>query len=109
MNQALPEKDANIHRALDYLKHNRPLRAEEACRDYLNEHPGCADHIRLLSQALMKQNRAVEAEEQLRFALTLDSDFPQLYEDLGSALVMQSRFEEAVPQFEKAPLCGPVF
>ena len=102
MNQALPEKDANIHRALDYLKHNRPLRAEEACRDYLNEHPGCADHIRLLSQALMKQNRAVEAEEQLRFALTLDSDFPQLYEDLGSALVMQSRFEEAVPEFEKA-------
>ncbi len=102
MNQDLPEKDANIHRALDYLKHNRPLRAEEACRDYLNEHPGCADHIRLLSQALMKQNRAVEAEEQLRFALTLDSDFPQLYEDLGSALVMQSRFEEAVPEFEKA-------
>ena len=102
MNQALPEKDANIQQALDYLKRNRPLRAEEACRDYLNKHPGCTDHIRLLSLALMKQNRAAEAEEQLRFALSLDPDFPQLYEDLGSALAMQSRFEEAIPEFEKA-------
>ena len=102
MKQALPEKDANIHRALDYLKRNRPLRAEEACRDYLNKHPGCTDHIRLLSLALLKQNRAAEAEEQLRFALSLNPDFPQLYEDLGSALAMQSRFEEAIPVFEKA-------
>ena len=102
MSPALPEKDANIHRALDFLKRNRPLRAEESCRDYLNKYPGCADHIRLLSLALMKQNRAPEAEEQLRFALSLDPDFPQLHEDLGSALVMQSKFEEAVPEFEKA-------
>jgi len=102
MKQALPEKDVNIHQALDYLKRNRPLRAEEACRDYLDEHPGCTDHIRLLSLSLMKQNRAVEAEEQLRIALTLDPDFPQLYEDLGSALAMQSKFEEAISKFEKA-------
>ncbi len=34
MNQAIPEKDANIQRALDYLRRDRPLRAEEACRDY---------------------------------------------------------------------------
>ncbi|MCH8248854.1 MAG: sulfotransferase [Proteobacteria bacterium] len=107
MNQAVPEKNANIQRALEFLKRNRPLRAEEACRDYLNKHPGCADHIRLLSLALMKQNRAVEAEEQLRFALSLNADFPQLYEDLGSALVMQSRFEEAVPEFEKAIALQP--
>jgi len=102
MKQALPEKDVNIQQALDYLKRNRPLRAEEACRDYLDKHPGCTDHIRLLSLSLMKQNRAVEAEEQLRIALTLDPDFPHLYEDLGSALAMQSKFEEAISKFEKA-------
>jgi len=102
MKQALPEKDTNIHRAIDYLKRNRPLRAEEACRDYLDRNPGCTDHIRLLSLALMKQNRAVEAEEQLRFALSLQPEFPQLYEDLGSALAMQARFTEAIPEFEKA-------
>lgn len=102
MKQALPEKDTNIRRAIDYLRHNRPLRAEEACRDYLDQNPGDTDHIRLLGLALMKQNRAVEAEEQLRFALTLEPEFPQLHEDLGSALAMQSRFEEAIPEFEKA-------
>ena len=75
MTQELPTKDANIHRALDYLKDNRPLRAEEACRDYLDEHPGCSDHMRLLGLALMNQNRAVEAEEQLRFALDLQARF----------------------------------
>ena len=102
MNQAIPEKEANIHRALDFLKRNRPLRAEEACRDYLHKHPGCADHVRLLGLALMRQGRAAEAEEQLRFALSMDPEYPQLYEDLGSALAMQSRFEEAIPEFEKA-------
>ena len=102
MKQATSEKNDNIRRALDYLKRDRPLRAEEACRDYLDKHPGCSDHIRLLSLALMKQNRPAEAEEQLRFALSMDPDFPQLHEDLGSALAMQHKLEEAIPEFEKA-------
>lgn len=102
MNQVLPEKDASIEKSLDFLRRDRPLRAEEACRDYLAQHPGCADHLRLLGTALMKQNRAGEAEEQLRFALTIDPSFPQLYEDLGSALAMQSKFDESIPLFEKA-------
>ena len=102
MNQQQSPKSANINRALNYLRKDRPLRAEEACRDYLKEHPGDPDHIRLLSLALMKQNRAAEAEEQLRFALSIQPDFPQLHEDLGSALAMQKRFEEAIPAFEKA-------
>jgi len=102
MKQALPDKEANIRRAIDYLKRNRPLRAEEACRDFLDQNPGDTDHIRLLSHALMKQNRAAEAEEQLRLALALEPEFPQLHEDLGSALAVQRRFEEAIPEFEKA-------
>ena len=102
MTQAVPEKKTNIQRALEFLKRGRPLRAEEACRDYLEQNPGCTDHIRLLSLALIKQNRVAEAEEQLRFALSLEPEFPQLHEDLGSALALQSRFEEAIPEFEKA-------
>ena len=38
----------------------------------------------------------------MRFALSIDPDFPQLHEDLGSVLAMQSRLEEAIPAFEKA-------
>jgi len=96
------EKEPSIRRALDFLRNRRPLRTEEICRDYLFEHPGCTDHMRLLAHALLKQNRVAEAEEQLRFALSLEPDFPQLHEDLGSALAVQSRFEEAIPEFERA-------
>ena len=95
-------KDASILRALEFLRRDRPLRAEEMCRDYLADHPGCADHMRLLGHALMQQNRGVEAEDQFRFALELEPEFPQLHEDLGSALAMQSRFDEAIPAFQKA-------
>lgn len=102
MNGALPEKQASITQAVEFMKRNRPLRTEEICRDYLKENPGCADHLRLLSHALMKQNRLPEAEAQLRFALSMNPDFPQLYEDLGSVLAMQARYEEAVPEFERA-------
>ncbi len=95
-------KEASIQRSIEFLRRGRPLRAEEACRDYLEQNPGCTDHIRLLSLALIRQKRLAEAEDQLRFALSLDPDFPQLHEDLGSALALQSRFEEAIPEFEKA-------
>jgi tetratricopeptide (TPR) repeat protein len=50
----------------------------------------------------MKQNRLPEAEERLRFALSLDAEFPQLHEDLGSVLALQSKFSEAIPEFERA-------
>ena len=68
MNQALPEKDISIQKALDYVRRDRPLRAEEACRDYLLNHPGCADHLRLLGHALMKQNRLAGNHESDRQA-----------------------------------------
>ena len=96
------DKEASIQSALSAMRNNRPLRAEETCRDYLLMHPGCIDHLRLLGHALMKQDRLKEAEEQLRLALSLNADFPQLYEDLGSVLAMNGNYEEAIPLFEKA-------
>lgn len=102
MTQGIPEKDRSITQAIEFMKKNRPLRTEEICRDYLLQNPGCTDHLRLLSNALMKQNRLPEAEERLRFALSLDAEFPQLHEDLGSVLALQSKFSEAIPEFERA-------
>jgi tetratricopeptide (TPR) repeat protein len=102
MNEAANLKDSSISRAIGFMRANRPLRAEELCRDYLGQNPGCADHLRLLGHALMKQNRLAEAEEQLRFALSVEPNFPQLHEDLGSVLAMQQRFDEAIPELERA-------
>ncbi len=89
-------------RAMQAMRANRPLRAEEICRDYLLLNPGCIDHLRLLGHALMKQNRLEAAERELRRALSLRPDLPQLYADLGSVLALGERFEEAIPLFREA-------
>lgn len=97
-----PTKETSISDAIDAMRSNRPLRAEEICRDFLQLNPGSAAHLRLLGHALMKQNRLDEAEQQVRFTLSLEPDLPLLHEDLGSVLAMQKRFADAVPCFEKA-------
>jgi len=102
MRQLQPAKKDSLDSALDALRANRPLRAEEACRDYLLLNPGCTDHIRLLGHALMKQSRLQEAEEQIRFALSMEPRSPLLLEDLGSIFALQNRFAEAIPWFEAA-------
>jgi tetratricopeptide (TPR) repeat protein len=94
--------EPSIVAALEALRVNRPLRAEEICREYLNLHPGSVDHLRLLGAALSKQERYPEAERTIRLAISLKPDFPHLHEDLGSVLALQQRLEEAVPCFERA-------
>jgi tetratricopeptide (TPR) repeat protein len=97
-----PDKAASIAAAIQAMRANRPLRAEELCRDYLLHSPASGEHLRLLAHALMKQNRLTEAEEQIRFALALQPNQPLLHEDLGSVLALQQRHEEAIPCFEQA-------
>jgi tetratricopeptide (TPR) repeat protein len=95
-------RDASIAAALEALRANRAVRAEATCREYLEENPGCVEHLRLLGHALSKQARYGEAEQTVRLAISLKPDFPHLHEDLGSVLALQQRFEEAVPCFEQA-------
>ncbi len=97
-----PLKEESIAAALEALRVNRPLRAEEICRDYLLRSPGCVEHLRLLGHALVKQSRYPEASQTIRLAISLRPDFPHLHEDLGSVLALQQRFSEAVPCFEQA-------
>jgi len=95
-------KEQSIASAIAAMKANRPLRAEEICRDYLLLNPGCKDHLRLLGHALMKQNRLEEAERQIRFALTLEPRSPQLMEDLGSVLALREQYADAIIFFKNA-------
>ena len=97
-----PDMAKSVSSAINALRGNRPGEAESICLDWLNSNPGCTNHLRLLSHALMKQERLDEAEEKIRFALSLEPDFPQLEEDLGSVLAMKGRYDEAIPHFEQA-------
>jgi tetratricopeptide (TPR) repeat protein len=92
----------SVKAALEALRANRPLRAEEICRYYLASNPGSVEHLRLLGHALSKQSRYDEAEQTVRLALSLKPEFPHLHEDLGSVLALQDRHDEAVPCFERA-------
>jgi tetratricopeptide (TPR) repeat protein len=96
------DKEQSIKSALSFMRDQRPLRAEEICRDYLNRHPGCVDHLRLLGHTLTKQKRLDEAEQQLRLAISIDEAFPQLHEDLGSVLSLQGKHVEGIQEFERA-------
>ena len=89
MSQPPVKKQESLASALAALQANGRLRAEEVCRDYLLLNPGCKDHIRLLGHALMKQGRLREAEEQIRFALSMEPKSPLLLEDLGSIFALQ--------------------
>jgi tetratricopeptide (TPR) repeat protein len=102
MRQASVKQDESIASAVAAMRANRPLRAEEICRDYLMLKPGCKEHLRLLGHALMKQNRLEEADQQIRLALALDPESPFLMEDIGSIFAMQGRYPEAIPWFEGA-------
>lgn len=97
-----PEMAQSLAAAVDAMRTNRPADAEAICLKWLSTNPGCANHLRLLSHALMKQRRLDEAEEKIRFALSLDPEFPQLEEDLGSVLALKGRYDEAIPHFERA-------
>jgi tetratricopeptide (TPR) repeat protein len=97
-----PEMAQSIATVIQAMRTNRPADAEAICRKWLSTNPACAQHLRLLSHALMKQNRLDEAEERIRFARSLHSEFPQLEEDLGSVLALKGRYDAAIPHFEKA-------
>jgi len=97
-----PDAANSISLAIKAMRGNRPADAEAICLDWLSSNPGCTNHLRLLGHALMKQERLDEAEEKIRFALSLEPEFPQLEEDLGSVLSLKGRYDEAIPHFEKA-------
>ena len=107
MNEVVSLKEQSLQKALGFMRDRRPLRAEEVCRDYLGANPGCVDHLRLLAHSLQRQGRLNEAEDTLRFAISMDEGFPQLHEDLGSVLALRSKYDNAIESFERAIRLDP--
>ena len=102
-----PTPHSSIRQAILALESGKPDVAEALCREHLNSHPESIEHIRFLGHALMRQQRFGEAEKTLKMAHELAPDFPHLSEDLGSALAVQGRFEEAIPFFREAVRQNP--
>ena len=89
--------NASIAAALEALRINRPLRAEEICREYLHRSPGSVEHLRLLGHALGKQGRYVDAERTVRLAISLRSQILRVQDRL-IRLEMRLRMQQLLPQ-----------
>ena len=97
----------SIRQAVAAMKANRPLRAEEICRDHLLMDPGSVQHLAMLGRALAKQGRLDEAAAQVEEAIALVPELPLLYEDLGTVRTLQGRHEDAIQLFEKSIRLDP--
>ena len=102
-----PAQETSIRRAVAAMKANRPLRAEEICRDHLLMDPGSVQHLAMLGRALAKQGRLDDAAAQVDQAIALAPELPLLYEDLGTVRALQGRHEDAIRLFEQAIRLDP--
>jgi Tfp pilus assembly protein PilF len=60
-----------------------------------------------MAQVLLRENRPAEAEKAFREVLKDDPKNPEVQDGLGLSLLMQSRFEESLPYFDKAVDLAP--
>ena len=97
-------QDRMLALALDFaLGGQGPVEAaREACEKLLALDPTAAKAHLALAEIDLSQNDPVSAENQLLKALALQADFGSAFERMGTTLVRQRRFEEAIGWFEKA-------
>ena len=103
----IQEKEQSLSAVVAEMRNNNPADAEALCRDYLVDSPGCVDHLRMLSHALLKQSRVDDAIRNQQFAISLKPEFAPLHEDLGVILFEQGRNDDAVAAFEKSIQLDP--
>ncbi len=70
-------------------------------RASIDEHPSAEAHT-FLGWSYSFQGRYEEAIEECKTAISMDPDYGNPYNDIGSYLVSLDRPEEAIPWFEKA-------
>ena len=73
------EKERSLSTIVGLLKNSDPSGAEKLCHEYLLESPGCVDHLRMLSHALLKQSRVDDAIRNQQFAISLKPEFAPLH------------------------------
>ncbi len=77
---------------------------DEAIRLYkasIEEHPTAEAHT-FLGWTYSFQGRYDEAIEQCKIAITVDPEFGNPYNDIGSYLIQKGQFDQAIPWLEQA-------
>jgi Tfp pilus assembly protein PilF len=98
-----PERRARLQREAGYVLHQlgEYERAIEAYRASIADRPTAEAHT-FLGWSLSHLGRIDEAIAQCKFAIQLDPDFGNPYNDIGVYLLDRGRPDEAIPWLEKA-------
>ena len=96
--------DRMLALALDFaLGGQGPVEAaREGCEKLLSIDPAAFKAHLALAEIDLSQDDSIAAEERLQKALALRPDWSAAFERMGTTLVRQRRFGEAIPWFEKA-------
>ncbi len=81
---------------MTFLRAGDAPMAERICRQALMAFPRDANLLCLLGAAMLKQNRAKEAEHTLSRAVRMYPNFTRAIETLADALIMQGRLPDAL-------------
>ena len=95
------EIKAAFERASALLNAGNIAGAEEICRSALKKSPDDGNLLCLLGAALVRRNRADEAELALRTVVSRFPEFAKAHEELGNALMIQDKNEAAVECFRR--------
>lgn len=98
---------ASFDRASTFLRAGDPVLAERICRQALNTFPRDANLLCLLGAALIKQEKARDAEHTLTRAVQLFGDFSRAHEGLAEALILQGKLAEALESLQRADKLEP--
>src|SRR5204863_3196133 len=91
-----------VERALQALEQDRPADAEKGFRAALDANPRDDQLLHLLGVALVRQQRAEEALEPLRKAISLSRRRAEYHNALGCALRDAGQYAEALESFARA-------
>ncbi|MCH8923910.1 MAG: tetratricopeptide repeat protein, partial [Planctomycetes bacterium] len=98
----MPTNDEKLAAALILYEENNYAGAEQLCRPVLEQQPRAANALHLMSLIARKTDRADAALEMIRRALDVDANNAVYHFELGAALRITGRDEEAKAAFIEA-------
>jgi tetratricopeptide (TPR) repeat protein len=107
MQNADPQINNSLASAVKAMRDGNAANAESICRNFLVTNPASIPHLQLLSHALIRQDKFIEAKEQLEFAIKISPDYARLYEDLGNLHGLQRDYDAAISSFRRAVQLDP--
>lgn len=97
----------SFERATTYLRSGDANTSENICRNALEQYPRDVNLLCLLGATLIKQQKASDAEQPLKLAVSLIPDYAAAHEGLAEAYILQNRLRDALPCLERARELDP--